>query len=54
MKKIKVHFSNGDTLTTSINGTNQEIEDYYLGNVFNLGNASRDVMVTATKVEFLS
>ena len=52
MRAIKVHFSNGDSLVTSINGTNEEIKRYYIGNVFNLGVVD-DLLVTATKVEFL-
>lgn len=53
MKTIKVYFSNGDSLITSINGTREEIEKYYLGNSFNLGDGERDLMATAEKVEFL-
>lgn len=55
MRAIKVHFDNGDSLVTSINGSNQEIENYYLGNTFNLGDgAGGDKMVKAVRIEFLS
>jgi len=54
MRIIKVTFDNGDEITTSINGTNKEIEAYYLGNSFNLGNGTNDLMAKATKVEFLN
>jgi hypothetical protein len=50
MKSIRVRFSNGDSLVTSINGTNEEIRAYYLGKLFEL---SEGVMARATEVEFL-
>ena len=58
-EEIKVYFANGDCLETCINGTNKEIEKYYLGenylgNMFNLGSGGNDKMVRATKVEFLN
>lgn len=53
MRAIKVYFANGDTLCTSINGTEDEIRAYYLNNTFNLGNDLRDVMTKAIRVEFL-
>lgn len=35
---IAVEFKNGDVITTTINGTEQEVRDYYaIGKVFNLG-----------------
>lgn len=34
MKTIKVFFSDGDTLITRINGTLQEIEEYYIDKSF--------------------
>ncbi len=44
-----------DNITTEgwINGTEIEIQRYYLNNEFNHGNAFADVMKTATKVEFI-
>lgn len=38
MKAVKVLFANGDSIITEINGTAEEIKDYYkIGRVFNLG-----------------
>jgi hypothetical protein len=51
--RFKVTFLNGDSLVTSINGTQEEIEKYYLGNSFNLGCGEKDRMTIAIKVEFL-
>lgn len=53
MRAIKVTFDNGNSLVTSIHGTDEEIRSYYLGNVFNLG-AVEDELTTAIKVEFLN
>jgi hypothetical protein len=56
MKTAKVHFGDGNTLTTSINGTKKEIEAYYIGKSFQFGDTEEkphDYMVKAVKVEFL-
>lgn len=53
MKTIRVSYSNGDFLVTSINGTREEIEKYYLGKIFNIGCGENDKMERAIKVEFL-
>lgn len=56
MKTAKVYFEDGNTLTTSINGTKKEIEAYYIGKRFQFGDTEehpRDKMVKAIKVEFL-
>ena len=53
MRAIKIYWSNGDTACTNINGTDEEIRDYYENNTFNIGNADRDLMVTCDRVEFL-
>jgi hypothetical protein len=37
MTTIKVLFEDGDSLVTDINGTEPEIDAYYIGNMFNLG-----------------
>lgn len=50
---VKVTFSNNDTITTAINGTDEEIMAYYLNRVFNLGNGENDLMAKALKVEFI-
>ena len=48
METAKVTFSNGDTITTGINGTDNEIREYYaIGREFNLGDgAGGDLMAT--------
>ena len=54
MKTVRVLFSNSDSFTTSINGTDDEIRRYYVGKVFNLGDgAGGDLMATALFVEFI-
>lgn len=54
MRTIRITFLNGDSLVTNINGTNEEILAYYVGQEFNLGDgAGGDKMATATTVEFL-
>jgi hypothetical protein len=56
MRTIKVTFSDGNTVTTSINGTDEEIRRYYLGQPFNFGDTDshpKDNVQTAVAVEFL-
>ena len=50
---IKVNFEDGGYLETKINGTPTEINDHYIGQVFNLG-TSTDRMVRCISVEFLN
>jgi len=55
MKKriVKVHYSNGDTISTWINGTYQEICKYFaVGSWFNIGTVSDD-MQQIKLLEFL-
>ena len=53
MKSVRVNFSNGDSLVTSIDGTDSEIRDYYIGQIFNLGHPdSQDKMVRCDSIEF--
>ena len=52
MKTVKVTFDNGDSIITNINGTESEIRDYYIGNIFNIG-TYEDCLVKAISVEFL-
>ncbi|MEE1255999.1 MAG: hypothetical protein UHN47_05755 [Lachnospiraceae bacterium] len=49
---VKVTFENGDSVTTSINGSKNEVEAYYLGTVFNLG-TDKDNLQKAINVEFV-
>lgn len=37
MRTITAYFEDGDTITTAISGTTQEITRYYLNQVFNHG-----------------
>jgi hypothetical protein len=53
MRTIKATFENGDHLVTSINGTDQEVREYYLGKQFNLGDGDFDNMQVCVKVEFM-
>ena len=54
MREIKVYFDNGDSLETCINGSDETILSYYIGQTFNLGNGENDLMVRAIRVEFLN
>jgi len=54
MKSAIITFDNGNILKTSINGTRAEIENYYLGKVFNLGNGEKDLLAKAVNVEIES
>ncbi len=55
MKTAMVRFDNGDLITTGINGTDEEIREYYsVGKVFNLGHpdeAIEDLMAKVVSVE---
>lgn len=54
MRVVKVLFGNGDSITTSINGTNDEIKAYYaVGRMFNIGQVD-DNMQAVTSLEFVS
>lgn len=53
-KYIRVTWSDGNTTETEINGTEEEIRRYYIGQHFNVGRGEHDHVVTGKKVEFLS
>ena len=57
MRLIKAYFiaENGetDTITTNINGTNEEINAYYLNKWFNIGRGGNDFMMLCTKVDII-
>lgn len=53
MKTVKVTYSNGDSVITKINGTENDIRAYYIGKVFNIG-VYTDLLVKAVSVEFLA
>lgn len=43
MRKVTVYYDNGKVITTSINGTNTEIQNHFrIGRYFNLGSADKD------------
>jgi hypothetical protein len=53
MRTVKVTFSNNDSITTGINGTDDKIKDYYkVGRYFNLGRVD-DLMVKVVSCEIL-
>lgn len=52
MRTVKVIFKNGDIISTRINGTEEEIQAYYVGKVFNIG-VAEDNLQTAEDVRFL-
>ena len=49
---FKVTFSDGDTISTWMNGTREEIIAYYVGNKFNLGVVEDNIQM-AISVEFM-
>jgi hypothetical protein len=51
MITVKVTYENNDTVITGINLTIQESKEYYLNNIFNLGQGEHDLLVKAVKVE---
>lgn len=52
MKEITVFFSNGDKLSTCINGKEEQIRAYYLGKTFNVGVGEKDSMAKCIDVIF--
>ena len=52
MTTIKVIFENDDYLYTKINGTREEIEEYYIGNIFNIG-VVNDNLQKCVSIEFI-
>lgn len=52
-RTVRVTFGNGDSITTGINGTKQEIIDYYIGKWFNIGHGEDDNMQWAERVDFI-
>ncbi len=53
MKSIKVTFSNGDTITTSITGSREEILAYYKGHTFYLGEEENEIASKAISIQWL-
>jgi hypothetical protein len=57
MKYFKVTFADGNSITTGMNATLAEAEEYYVGTRFNFGDTfehPKDKMVEALKVEELT
>ncbi len=54
MRNIRVHYDNGDSITTSINGTDSAILDHYIGRTFNLGTGGNDLPCIAVSVDFMT
>lgn len=54
MKTVKVIFENGNSITTRINGTTEEIKEYYaIGTPFNIGSVDDDIQKVKS-LEFLA
>ena len=53
MRSVKVFYSNGQMIPTNINGTDQQISDYFkVGKAFNLGDGKGgDCMATVKRIE---
>ena len=52
MKTAIITFDNGDRITTGINGTDDEIREYYsIGKTFNLGDGPKDLMAKVVSLE---
>lgn len=54
MLRIEVLFEDGNSLVTRFNGSIDQAESYYLGQVFNVGNGPQDNMVKCVGLRFLS
>jgi len=52
MIKIKCFYENGDVVLTNFNGTIQDAEKYYVGNIFNIGCVA-DNLQKCIKIEVL-
>jgi hypothetical protein len=50
---VKVTFANGDSLVSTINGTEAEVRAYYMNNKFNIGRIEDD-MQSVVSVDFLN
>ena len=51
MITVKCTYENGDTVTTRINATFSEAQDYFLNRVFNIGDGPNDNMQKCIAVE---
>jgi hypothetical protein len=53
MRAIRVLLADNTDYVTDINGTNKEIEQYFVGQELNMGSGENDRMVKCVGVEFL-
>jgi hypothetical protein len=56
MISIRVRFADGNTITTGFNGTIDDAQRYYVGNLFQFGDTEEcptDRMVPAVSVELI-
>lgn len=54
MTTVKVTYSNDDTITTAINGSEDEIRQYFkIGKIFNIGSAGQDNLQKVKKLEII-
>ena len=51
---VRAWFVDGDSITSRINGTKEEIRRYYVGQWFNLGVGGRDRMSQCANVHFFT
>lgn len=50
MITVKCYYENGNTVTTGINATFEQAEQYFVGNVFNIGTVE-DNLQRCIKIE---
>ena len=54
MNAVKVTYDNGDEVVTSINGSDEEVLNYFkVGKTFNIGNGGKDLMAKVVKAEIV-
>lgn len=55
MMSIKVHWDNGDSVYTKVNGTKADIQQYFFTTVFHrwYESLNKEVALTCTSIEFL-
>lgn len=51
MRACRVHLSNGTSYVTSINGTDAEIQDYFLGQMLVFGDDRKEIHLICTGLD---
>lgn len=52
MRSATIHYDDGSSITTNINGTDKEIQEYYIGKEFvNEDHSGRETRLAVVKVE---